>query len=73
LSDWQIAGGHIRAVAVGQRDPEPEVPPVTEWEIEGDVPPAVALLAATFYKIRDVMQEALGLKLFMPTGLNPIF
>jgi len=73
LSDWQIAGGVIRAVTVGQRTPEPEVPPITEFQIDGSVPPPIALLAAVFYKIRDMMQELLGMKVFVPDGLNPIF
>jgi len=73
LSDWQMAGGIMRAVTVGQRTPEPEVPPVTEFSIEGNIPPPAALLAAIFYKIRDIMQELLGMKVYQPTGLNPIF
>ncbi len=57
LSDWQLANGVIRAVTVGQRTPEPEVPPVTELTIEGNIPPPAALLAAIFYKIRGKWYE----------------
>ena len=52
LSDWQYADGVLRAVTVGQRDPEPEIPPYTEWIIDGNPPPSVVLLAGIFYKIR---------------------
>jgi hypothetical protein len=52
LSDWQFADNALRAVTVGQREPEPEVPAITEWIVEGHPPPPVVLLAGIFYKIR---------------------
>ena len=44
----------MRAVTVGERNPEPEVPPVTEFTVVGHVPPPFVLMAAIFYKVQGI-------------------
>jgi len=61
LSDWQLTNGILRAVTVGKRDPEPEVPPVTEWQIHANLPPPVLMLVVNFYAIQTIMRPLLGL------------
>jgi len=72
LSDWQMLDGVIRAVTVGTRNPEPEVPEINQWEIGSGLPPPVVLLVATFRFIQATVYQLLGIQEFVATGLDPI-
>jgi len=63
LSDWQFVEGGIRSVVVGNRTPKPEVPPITFWQIKGNLPPPLVLLVVNFnHFIRPTVKDLFAKK-----------
>jgi hypothetical protein len=60
LSDWQIVGNTIRAVTVGDRNPPPPIPPVTEFKFTGKVPPPTMLIPCIIPAIKAVVYKIYG-------------
>jgi len=62
LTDWQLVGGGMRAVTVGNRQIPPEEPDITTWKVVGTFAIPALLLAATFPEIRSTVRPLLGLQ-----------